>query len=191
MRSTDVSDLDLVLAVQAGRTDVYGDLVGRYQGMVASVAWRYGVPRDEIDDAVADVFVKVYRNIDRYRPMHPFSTWLYRVAVNEILDRARRRKREGQRAEIPENLADRRPGASERVLTDERHALLQRAVADLDDRYREVIFLVHVEGLKVEEAAAMLGIPDGTVKTRLMRGRRALKEKLERAWPEHFGGLAR
>lgn len=187
MLSPDVPDLDLVRAVLGGEPEAYGAIVARYQSMVASVAWRYGVPRGDIEDAVADVFVKVYRHLDRWKPTHAFSTWLYRVAVNEIVDQTRRRRHERDRVEMPEQIADRGPTTGQRSIVRERDALLHAALAELDPRYREVICLVHIEGLKVEEAAATLGIPDGTVKTRLMRGRQALREQLEQRWPEHFG----
>jgi len=65
--------------------------------------------------------------------------------------------------------------------------VLRAALDELDDRYRETLFLVYVEGLKVEETARVLEIPEGTVKTRLMRGRQALKKILVRRHPEHFG----
>jgi RNA polymerase sigma-70 factor (ECF subfamily) len=64
---------------------------------------------------------------------------------------------------------------------------VRRALAEIEPRYREAIFLVHVEGRKVEEAARILEIPEGTIKTRLMRGREALRKILVRRHPEHFG----
>jgi RNA polymerase sigma-70 factor (ECF subfamily) len=87
---------------------------------------------------------------------------------------------------MPEQLEDTSPGALDGMEVDERHVLVREALAQIDDRYRESIHLVYVEGLKVEEAARLLGVPEGTVKTRLMRGREALKKVLLRKNPEHF-----
>jgi RNA polymerase sigma-70 factor (ECF subfamily) len=70
--------------------------------------------------------------------------------------------------------------------SDERRALVREALKHVDERYREVMHLVYVEGLKVDETARILGTPEGTVKTRLMRGREALKKVLMRRNPEHF-----
>ena len=89
---------------------------------------------------------------------------------------------------MPQQLVDPTPGVGADVESRERVRLLRDALAELDPRYRESLFLVYVEGMKVNEAARQLGIPDGTVKTRLMRGRQALKKLLSRRHPEHFGG---
>lgn len=188
MEGRHAEDRNLVESILEGDRERFGELVTRYQNLVASVAWRYGVPRDDVEDVVSEVFVKVFRNLHQYRPDHPFPTWLYRLAVNHVLDRARRARKERGRTEMPEQVVDPTPGPADGLEGDERVAVLRAALADLEPRYREVLFLVYVEGLKVDETSRILGIPDGTVKTRLMRGRRALKKLLVRRHPEHFGG---
>jgi RNA polymerase sigma-70 factor (ECF subfamily) len=188
MEGRRAEDHDLVESALRGNHEAFAMLVRQYQNLVASVAWRYGVRRDDIEDAVSEVFVKVYQGLHRYRPEHPFSTWLYRLAANHVLDRARRAHREKDRGEMPEQLPDRAPGAVEGLETQERASVVRAALEGLDPRYREALFLVYVEGLRVDEAARVLGVPEGTVKTRLMRGRQALKRLLERRHPEHFGG---
>ena len=187
MADQPAQDRRFVEAVLNGSQEAFGDLVARYQNLVAGVAWRYGVPRDDIEDAVSEVFIKVYGNIHRFRPEHAFSTWLYRLAVNHILDRGRRARRERGRTEMPDQVADAGPGLAERSEERERARLLRAALEELEPRYRDVIFVVYVEGKRVEEAAGILGIPSGTAKTRLMRGRNALKRILERRHPEYFG----
>ena len=157
---------------------------------MASVAWRYGVRREEIEDVVSEVFVKVYRNLHRYRPEHPFSTWLYRLAANHV-DRPRppRRAGTGPRCEMPPGSCPTPPSApAERLERRETARLVRSALERLPEHYREVLFLVYVEGLKVEDAARTLGLPQGTIKTRLMRGRAGLRRILERTCPEQFGG---
>ncbi len=182
-------DHELVTRVLAGDSGAFDALVRAYQRLVAGVAWRYGVPAGDVEDAVSEVFVKVYTNLHMYRPDHPFATWLYRLAVNHVLDRGRRRgRRERGRTEMPEQVVDRSPGVEQRIEVDERAGLVRAALAEVPERYREAIFLVYVEGMKVEEASAALGVPSGTLKTRLMRGREALRRILVRRHPEHFGG---
>ena len=181
-------DLRLVRAVLEGDREAYGDLVTRYQGLVAGVAWRYGSRREDVEDAVSEVMIKAYRNLHQYRPDYPFSTWLYRLAVNHVLDLARRAKKERGRVEMPEQLADAAPSAGQGMEAKERAELLRGALREIDPRYRQVIFLVYVEGMRVDDAARSLGLPEGTVKTRLMRGREAIRRILERRHPEHFGG---
>lgn len=181
-------DLAAVREVLAGRSERFRDLVSRYQNLVAGLAWRSGCRREDVDDVVNEVFFKVYRNLNQFRPDHPFSTWLYRLTANHLIDRSRRMKKERGRTEMPLQIADDAPGAEAGIEEDERHALVRRALRDVDDRYRDVLYLVYVEGLKVEETARALGIPEGTVKTRLMRGREALKRILSKRNPEHFRG---
>ena len=181
-------DLLLVRAILDGDEAAYARLVERYQKMVASVAWRYGTPRQEIEDLVSEVFIKAYGALDRYRPEHPFSTWLYRLAANHVVDHGRKARKERYRVEMPEQLADDAAGAGENVEAAERAKLVRHALGQLQPHYRDVLFLVYVEGLKVDETAATLGVPEGTVKTRLMRGREALRKVLVRENPEHFGG---
>ncbi|HEX6850564.1 MAG TPA: sigma-70 family RNA polymerase sigma factor [Candidatus Polarisedimenticolaceae bacterium] len=181
------SDLRDVEAVLAGNAGAYRGLVERYQGMVAGLAWRYGVRREDIEDVTSDVFIKAYENLGSYRPDHPFGTWLYRLAANHVIDQARRRKKERLRSDMPEQVADPRPGAESAVEVDERDSLVRGALGAVDGRYRDALFLVYVEGRRVDEAAAILGIPEGTMKTRLMRGREALRRVLQRRHPEHFG----
>jgi RNA polymerase sigma-70 factor (ECF subfamily) len=179
-------DLEIVREVLAGRTERFRELVDRYQNMVAGIAWRSGCRREDVEDVVSEVLLKVYRNLHQYKPDHPFSTWLYKLSANHVVDRSRRMKKERGRTEMPEQVEDKSPGADDTMEADERHVLVREALRHVDLRYREVLHLVYVEGLKVDETARILGTPEGTVKTRLMRGREALKKVLMRRNPEHF-----
>jgi RNA polymerase sigma-70 factor (ECF subfamily) len=179
-------DLRIVREVLDGRTERFRELVTRYQNLVAGIAWRSGCRREDAEDVVSEVFLKVYRNLHQYRPDHAFSTWLYKLTANHVVDRSRRMKKERGRTEMPEQVEDRSPGAEDALETDERHTLVRKALGMVDRRYREVMHLVYVEGLKVDETARILGLPEGTVKTRLMRGRDALRKVLVHRNPEHF-----
>ena len=182
-----VADLRDVEAVLRGDRNAFRGLAERYQGMVAGLAWRYGVRREDLEDVTSDVLIKAYENLGSYRPDHPFGTWLYRLAANHVIDQSRRRRKERLRSDMPEQIADPRPGAEDAVEGDERIALLRSALGSVDPRFRDALFLVYVEGRGVEEAARLLGVPEGTMKTRLMRGREALRRVLQRRHPEHFG----
>jgi len=170
-----------------GDQEAYGELVARYQKLVAGVAWRYGVPQGEIEDVISEVFIKAYRNLHRYRPEHPFSTWLYRLAANHVVDHGRRARKERGRTEMPEQLVDPAAGQGEQALGRERARVLREALEEVPDHYRETLFLVYIEGMKIEEASRTSGLPPGTIKTRLMRGRQALRRILTRRYPELFG----
>ena len=187
MEDRPAQDQRLVRSILSGDQESFGILVGRYEKLVAGVAWRYGTRSEEIEDVVSEVFIKTYSNLHRYRPEHAFSTWLYRLAVNHVLDRARRARKERGRTEMPEQLADDAIDQDRDLESRERTALLRKAMEDLRPRYREAMFLVYVEGMKLDEAARVLGLPQGTIKTRLMRGRQALRRILLQRHPEYFG----
>jgi len=172
----------------AGDEDAFGALVSRYQGYVAAVASRTGVPSADLDDAVSGVFLKVWRSLHQFRPGTPFATWLYRITVNHAFDEYRRTRHERAHGELREEVADQRPGGSERLLSDERAELVRAALGELEPLYRAALFAVYVEGRTIEETAAALGVPEGTVKARLHRGRHLLAALLRRRHPGHFGG---
>jgi len=184
MEDRAAQDQRLVRAALEGDGGAFGQLVAAYQRMVGGVAWRYGVAREDVEDAVSEVFVKAWQNLQRYEPDHPFSTWLYRVAANHVIDRGRRQRHERARVEMPAALADSAPDASSEMESRERIELVRAALAELPEHYRSVLFLVYVEGLRVEDAARVLGLPSGTIKTRLMRGRAALRDRLTCRHPE-------
>lgn len=181
-------DETLVARSLAGDPAAFGELVSRYQGYVAAVATRAGVPGSDLDDAVNGVFLKVWRHLRQYRPGSPFATWLYRITVNHAFDEFRRLRRERCHAELPDEVADRQPGSAERLEAAEQSALVREALARLEPLYRETLFLVYVDGLSVGEAALALGLAEGTIKARLHRGRQRLAAMLRREHPEHFGG---
>lgn len=187
MEDRTAQDQRLVRAVLDGDQQAFAPLVERYQRMVAGVAWRYGASADEVDDLVSEVFIKTYTNLGRYRPEHAFSTWLYRLAANHLVDHGRRKRKERGRTEMPEDVVDPAAGTAEGLVQRQKIERVRAAMEELPSHYRETLFLVYVEGLKVNEAARELGLPSGTIKTRLMRGREALRKTIERRYPDYFG----
>lgn len=179
-------DQGLVRAVLDGDQEAFAQLVTRYQRMVAGVAWRYGAAAEEVDDLVSEVFIKTYTNLGRYRPQHAFSTWLYRLAANHVVDNGRRKRKERGRTEMPEEIVDPAESVEHNFVKRRKMERLREAMDELPAHYRETLFLVYVEGLKVDEAARELGLPSGTIKTRLMRGREALRKTMERRHPGYF-----
>jgi RNA polymerase sigma-70 factor (ECF subfamily) len=135
---------------------------------------------------VSEVFFKMYRNLHHYRQEHAFSTWLYRLAANHVLDHRRRSRGQRQRSAMPEQVTDPQPVPSAVLEHSERSGLVRSALEQVTPRYREVLFLVYVEGLPLVQVGQLLGLPQGTVKSRLMRGRQALRRLLLRRNPELF-----
>ncbi len=184
------SDIDVVQEVLSGRTEAFETIVRRYQNLVASVAYRLAVRRDDIEDVVSDVFIKIYRNLDSYRPEFRLSTWIHKVATNQVLDHLRRQRRELRDPEMPRVLKDPAPLASERLAARERAERVREALGELPGKYRAALVLMHVEGKGIEEIARILSLPAGTVKTRLARGRIRLAEILRRRCPDLMEGVS-
>lgn len=179
----DADDLEAVGEVLAGHSERFAHLVRRYQKLVGSVVYRMGVPQEDLEDVVSEVFIKVYENLGRYRPDHAFSTWIYRIAANHTLDHQRRRRRDRGKTELDERIADPSPPPSEGLERNEVSERVRRLLPLLEEKYREVLVLMHVEGMKIEEISDLLGLPSGTVKTRLARGRVRLADIVRRHDP--------
>jgi RNA polymerase sigma-70 factor, ECF subfamily len=160
----------------------WDEIAERYGDTVYSMAYRLCGDRDEARDLAQDVFVRVYRNLDRYRP-GTFEGWLYRITRNLFLDRVRRRNR--LRLE-PLPVGDWReprepgPGPAERAEERLLDAPLEQALAELPTTFRTAVVLCDVRGLSYEEIVAETGWPMGTVRSRIHRGRKLLRQRLTR-----------
>jgi RNA polymerase sigma-70 factor (ECF subfamily) len=169
------SDEELLRAHVAGDHDAFGELVRRHRDRLWAVAVRTLGDREEAADAVQDALLSAYRAAGRFRGDSAVTTWLHRIVVNACLDRARRRQ---ARPTVP--LPDGTPnddgartvGEPAAPVTDHDTALVVRqALAALPADQRAALVLVDVQGYPVAEAAEILGVAIGTIKSRCARGR--------------------
>ncbi len=142
----------------------------------------YGVLRNaaEAEDVAQEALLKAYRNFRRLREPARFRGWLVRIAFRMALDRWRsvkRRKKRETGQELPEQRAAVRT-VEELVVSSEFRARLERAMEELPEKFRLVLLLAAIEGYTLEEVSGMLGIPMGTVKSRMFFARKQLAEKL-------------
>ncbi|WP_270887074.1 RNA polymerase sigma factor SigM [Pedococcus sp. 5OH_020] len=161
-------DRDLVRMHVEGDPDAFGELFRRHRDRMWAVALRTTGNRELAADCVQDAFISAFRRAESYRGDAAVTTWLHRIVVNACLDRLRRDK---PTRELPElELADKHDAhAAVDVRLDVREAL-----ARLPEGQRLALVLVDMHGLSVAEAAAVLGVAEGTVKSRCSRGREAL-----------------
>jgi RNA polymerase sigma-70 factor, ECF subfamily len=166
-------------------TPTWEEIAERYGDTVYTMAYRLTGDRDEARDLAQDVFVRVYRNLDRYRP-GTFAGWLYRITKNLFLDRVRRRKRvrlvplpEGEWRQPSES----DPGPAERAEESVLSGDLETALQELAPSFRTAVVLCDVRGMTYEEISESLGWPIGTVRSRIHRGRKALRAALDDRTP--------
>jgi RNA polymerase sigma-70 factor, ECF subfamily len=176
-------DLILVERARSGDLDAFNDLVECYQDLLFSLVVRMVPDRDQAADAVQEAFFSAYRNIDRFRG-GSFRSWVSRIAINAAMDTQRLRKRrpvepypelEDESWQPP---ADASADPVTTSLEAERHRALNAALAQVTDDQRAAIVLFDVEGYDYAEIAAMTGVSLGTVKSRIHRGRLALRALL-------------
>jgi RNA polymerase sigma-70 factor (ECF subfamily) len=183
VRIPDVTDAELAALAGAGDGDAFGTLVERYAPAVRRVTRALLRDPEDADDATQEGFLSAWRHIGRYDPARPFGPWLMRIALNAAQD-LRRRRRVRQTDPIPYDArsADEGPDlATERALLRER---LDRALSALPPRQRIAVVLFDAEGYSHAEVAEVLGIPEGTVRSDVFHGRRALRAHLTPASDE-------
>ena len=183
-----MDDHALVEQVKAGQTQSYGELVRRYQDRIFNTCWRICGHLEDARDLTQEAFLKAFEGLDGYRHESGFYTWIFRVATNLAISHRRSAGREralldGQ-AGIARTQADalaRRIEQSGGDSSEDARASSARVAAllqTLDDDHRAVVVLRDIEGFDYQQIGAILGLPAGTVKSRLHRARMALREAI-------------
>jgi RNA polymerase sigma-70 factor, ECF subfamily len=183
-----LSDEDLMARVGEDDERAFAELVRRFQGRVMNLVSRVLNDRECGDDITQEVFVRVYVHRRNYRRGSKFSTWLFTIAANlaknEIRRRVRRRNWFSLNAlqEVLKDsaivLADPTEGRESRMEREQLQEAMGRAIATVPEKYRLALVLRDIDGLTYEEIAQVLGIPGGTVRSRINRARGMLKRKL-------------
>ena len=185
----DLEDVRLVELLREGVERAYEELLSRYQQQVYTLALRLLDDPAEAADVVQEVFLKVFRNISSFRGQSTLKTWIYRITVNEAHNARRwffrHRRREVELDTGPEEsrnwkeiIPDRSRSPFDMALEGEQHTLIEAALDRINPIFREAVVLRDVTDLCYEEIAEILGVSLGTVKSRILRGREALREEL-------------
>lgn len=181
-------DARLLRGLRAGIESAYEELIARYQQPVYSMVFRLLGDQNDASDVVQEVFLKIFRSVNSFKERSSLRTWIYRIAVNEAHNHrrwfSRHRKREVTLdREDDEHRAfdvtpDPGPSPFDFALDRETHLLIQRALEEISPVFRTAVVLRDIEGLGYEEIAEILQISLGTVKSRILRGREALRRVL-------------
>ena len=175
----DETEAALIRRCQAGDKDAFGGIVRQYAGRATGAAYLMLGCREEALDASQEAFVRAWRHIRRFDPATHFYSWYARILRNECISRLRRRARRRTVALVGEDPSD-GDGKDPALLVErtERDRRLWRAVLSLPVPQREIIVLAHFQGLSYKEMAQTIGIPIGTVMSRLHAARQALRTLL-------------
>ncbi len=185
---SELTDEDVMERCAQGSELAFRALVQRYRGRIMNLVSRFINDRDRAEEISQEVFLRVFRNRERYRKSGKFSTWIFTIAVNLTKNEIRSRVRHkgtfsldaleedtgGQGLPFP----DANPLPDERMNAGEIRSKVAEALRKLPPRYREAVVLRDIEGLSYEEVGQILRIPGGTVRSRINRARLMLKERL-------------
>lgn len=183
-------DARLIVGLREGAEWAYESLIERFQQPIYTLVNRLVWDSGETCDVVQEVFLKVFRKIDSFRGASSLKTWVYRIAVNEAHNHCRWSGRHrGHEVGLDgcqedrgggDSLSSSGPSPYDCLLDQEQQRLVEAALADLNPSYRSVVVLRDVEDMSYEEIADVLRLPLGTVKSRLLRGREALRKLLQK-----------
>jgi RNA polymerase sigma-70 factor, ECF subfamily len=179
----------LVAAAKGGDQAAFEELVSRYEAKIFRLTMNITRNTEDAEDAMQDAFLKAYSHLKDFEGGSRFYTWLVRIAANEALMRLRKRRPNqfsldepvaGEEDLMPRDIEDWGPSPEQRYAQTEMGDILQRLIGELPPDFRTVFVLRDVEELSTEETAKLLGISIPAVKSRLLRARLKLRDKLDR-----------
>ncbi|MFC4765901.1 RNA polymerase sigma factor SigW [Effusibacillus consociatus] len=180
----DLLEAKIVKRAQKGDRMAFAELVELYKDKLYNLCYRLMGNSHDAEEVAQEAFLRAYANLKRFDSRHKFATWLFRIATNCCIDRLRKRKAsysldapldDEDGGDMYGILPSKDPMLEERVLTRESRLELQAAIEQLPPSYRAVIVLKYIEELSMQEISDVLSVPVSTVKTRLHRGREALR----------------
>ncbi len=191
VRANRDEDSEFVARCRQGDTEAFSQLVRRHQKKMLNIAFRMIGDYDEACDAVQEAFLSAFRSIGKFQEKSLFSTWLYSIVLNHSKSRLRQRASRSRReVRSPDDPFQNENGSLwnghqaqeesvlERIEKRELESKIQEGINSIDQGQKEVLVLRDIQGLSYEEIVLTLGLPQGTVRSRLFRARNALKESL-------------
>src|SRR5215212_1451108 len=180
-------DTDLISLAAAGDPSAFQELVERHRSMVYRVAYQFAGNHHDAEDIAQEVFIKVYRSLERFRQDSQLSSWMYRIVMNACIDHRRRHAPAGaapfgEEAEQKMlNTPEEAPGPEDRAYAGELGQVLESEIARLPKGQRIVFVMRHHQGMKLCEIAVALGLAEGTVKRQLHAAVHRLRQALTHA----------
>ncbi len=187
-----LSDEELIFSFQEGNNNAYNEIVRRYKDRLVNFVYRYTGNYDDSEDIVQDTLVKVYVSKHLYKEIAKFSTWIYTIAINLAKTRLIKKQKyrifslsavyDDEDKDFDLKDEDHLPDADANSKFQEKH--IQKALESIPENYRKLVILRDVEDFSYEEICEMTGLPMGTVKSRINRGRERLQKLLKDIYRE-------
>ena len=173
----------LLRRAQSGDPEAFEQLISPLEQLVWRICWHYTGNREAAEDCGQETMIRIWRNLGNYRGDCALESWVYRIAANCCMDFLRKKKRDRSVSVEPLreqgfDPADSSPGTEEQVMAEDEHQRLREAITQLPDEQREALIMTQLEKIPYEEAAQMLGVSEGTIKSRVNRAKARLKEIL-------------
>jgi len=179
-----MKDAELVQQVINGNNNAFRFLVSKHQRLVLHVVGRVVQQQDEVEDICQEVFIKVFKTLNRFRGDSRLSTWIAKIAYNTSITHIRKRNRRGEQSYDEQPgliIAEEDKGLNQySVEKEEAKRYLLECIEQLPVNYRTVLTLFHLEEFSYKEIEQITEMPEGTIKSYLSRARKILKEKLEK-----------
>ncbi len=182
-----LKDEEIIALILKGKTQLYAELVLRYQNKLFSTIYNYTHDFEETRDLGQEIFIKVYNNLHKYNNKASFSTWLYRIAVNSCIDWTRKKRLttvstfetdENEEIAILEHISDSTFSPEDILLKEEHKTVLKEMIMDLPEIYKTAVILYYYEDFSPREISDILNIPKKTIDSRLYRAKDILKSKI-------------
>lgn len=184
-------DIHYVEKVQAGDVAAFAFLVDKYRRMAITLSLRIVKSREEAEEVAQDAFIKAWRGIDKFKKGAKFTTWFYRIVVNESLTRTRKKKFEVAPVDdyIMDNYGGNFNDGIDTLNAESRKTWISKAMVALPEESALVIMLFYMEEQSIEEITHITGMTEENIKVRLHRGRKKLYSELERLLREEKEAL--
>ena len=179
---------ELIKRAIEGDETAYRQLMENYRGAIFNLLYRMVQNKEETEDLVQEAFIKAFKALSSFNEEYAFSTWLYKIAINNCIDHMRKKRLKtysinkplrSKDGELEREFPDTSLSPDKELLHDERARLIETAIDELPDNYKIAIIMRHSEEKSYEEIAKFLDIPLGTVKARIFRAREMLKKRLK------------
>lgn len=174
-------DRELVRRIKAGKHSAFRELLRRYQDLCYRIAWRQLHSREEAEDVVQNVFIRIWSNPEAWNENNgaAFSTWIYRVTINAAIDIQRRKRHAHESLDLHPNIESSCESITESIYQSERKQILINGIQQLPESQQQALNLVYYQQLSMKQAAAVLQTTPKAVESLLGRARSSLKQRLQ------------